>query len=137
MTPVIIQRIIWCNCNWYWLKSSQNDDSSEEKNCKRVKKKYVKQDLTFVDYKNCVWNSILKEVSMNVIRSRKPTIFTETIAKNAFSAKNEKNHWSQLTKQCSRQCSGQYGKFAVLLSNEVSWDFTARTLKNMVYKRFL
>ena len=104
---------------------------SEDKKCKRVKKKVVKRGLTFDEY------DVSKVVNMNRITSRKHRIFTETATKNALSANNDKRlimvdrinslaigHWKTLE------------KLGVLLSDEVNWNFKAGTSKKRVYERF-
>ena len=81
-------------------------EGSEKKKCKGVKKRVVKTQITLEDYKDCVFNRNIHYRSMNVFRSRKHEIYTETVRKVALSANDDKrvicedgvhtlalNHW--------------------------------------------
>ena len=76
------------------------------KKCKGVKKRVVKTQITLEDYKDCVFNKNVHYRNMNVFRSRKHDIYTETVQKVALSANDDKriicedgirtlalNHW--------------------------------------------
>ena len=72
------------------LYSYKMDEGKEEKKCKGVKKAVVKKCISFDDYKNCLFNKKPQMRKMNVIRSRKHTIYTETVNKVALSHKDDK-----------------------------------------------
>ena len=65
-------------------------DEKEEKKCKGVKKSEVKRTINFKDYKDCLLTGKKHMRSMNVIRSHKHEIFSETINKNALSSEDDK-----------------------------------------------
>jgi len=62
----------------------------EEKKCKGVKRGVVKNNISFDDYKNCLFYGKEQRRTMNVIRSRQHEIFTETVNKVALSANDDK-----------------------------------------------
>ena len=63
---------------------------SEEKKCKGVKKGVVKNEITFEDYRKCLFSQETQYKSMNTFRSRKHDIYTERITKIALSANDDK-----------------------------------------------
>ena len=65
-------------------------EGDEEKKCKGVKKGVGKNNISFDDYKNCLFNDKEQRRTMNTIRSRQHEIFTETINKVALSAQDDK-----------------------------------------------
>lgn len=98
------------------------NDDSEDKKSKGVMKKVAKRDLTFDEYEKRALNNVSKEVSMNEIRPRKHTIFTETATKNELSANNDKRLKSTRSTRKIRHRKVLENS-EVLLSDEVSWDF--------------
>jgi len=62
----------------------------EHKKCKGIKKKVVENNITFDDYKKCLFNRTKQYEKMNVIRSRGHEIYTETLNKIALSANDDK-----------------------------------------------
>ena len=66
------------------------DCGKEEKKCKGVKKGVVKKDITFEDYKNCLFTKGKLQKTMNAIRSRKHNTQTESTTKIALSADDDK-----------------------------------------------
>ena len=72
------------------LYAYKMDCGKEEKKCKGVKKGVVKKDITFEDYKNCLFTKKNQQRTMNAIRSRKHNIHTESITKIALSANDDK-----------------------------------------------
>ena len=58
--------------------------------CKGVKKGVVKNEITFEDYKRCLFSGEKQCKSMNTIRHRKHDIYTEKITKIALSADDDK-----------------------------------------------
>jgi hypothetical protein len=65
-------------------------EGKEHKKCKGVKKKVVEKNITFDDYKECLFSGIEQYRKMNVIRSRGHEIYTETLNKIALSANDDK-----------------------------------------------
>ena len=63
---------------------------SEEKKCKGIKKGVVKNEITFEDYKKCLFSQKTQYKSMNTFRSRRHDIYTERITKIALSANDDK-----------------------------------------------
>ena len=66
-------------------------DEIEEKNAKGVKKNVIKKDISFNDYYKCLIervNPIYRK--MNLIRSHKHEIYSETVNKVDLSADDEK-----------------------------------------------
>ena len=57
----------------------------EEKKCKGTKKAVVKKNITFDDYKRCLFNNVNQMRSMNVLRNHNHEIFAETVNKVALS----------------------------------------------------
>ena len=66
------------------------DEGKEEKKCKGIKKAVVKKSISFDDYKNFLFNQQPQMRSMNVIRSHKHEVFTETVNKVALSHEDDK-----------------------------------------------
>ena len=72
------------------LYSYRVDEGYQEKKCKGVKKAVIKRIITFDDYKDCLFNDKPSMRKMNVIRSHKHTIYTETVNKVAISPFDDK-----------------------------------------------
>jgi len=62
------------------------DDNKLIKKIKGIKKSCVDKEITFDDYKNCVFENTTKNVQMNVIRSDKHRITSQSINKLALSS---------------------------------------------------
>ena len=62
----------------------------EEKKCKGVKKNVVRKNITFGDYKKCLFDKKEMYRTMNVIRSHKHEVFTEEVNKVALSCEDDK-----------------------------------------------
>ena len=67
-------------------------ENNENKKCKGVKKKVVKNSIAFVQYKDCLFNNTIYQAKFNTLRSRKHEITTECITKIALSASDNKRH---------------------------------------------
>ena len=65
-------------------------DGKDSKKCKGVKKGVVKKRLSIDDYRHCVYGLKPKLLPMNVIRSHKHALYSETINKIALSAADDK-----------------------------------------------
>ena len=61
-----------------------------KKKCKGVKKVVVKKKISHQDCKDCLFSGRLQMRKMNVIRSHRREIFTETVNKVALSANDDK-----------------------------------------------
>jgi hypothetical protein len=66
------------------------EDGKEEKKCKCVKKTTIKKEITFDNYKECLFSGEKQWRGMNVFRSRLHEIYTERIVKVALSASDDK-----------------------------------------------
>jgi hypothetical protein len=66
------------------------EDGDEEKKCKGVKKAVIKKEITFDNYKECLFSSKRQWRGMNVFRSRLHKIYTERVVKVALSANDDK-----------------------------------------------
>ena len=62
----------------------------QKKKCKGIKKSVIKNNISFDDYKECLFSQQSQMRKMNVIRSRKHEIFSETVNKIALSANDDK-----------------------------------------------
>ena len=62
----------------------------EEKKCKGVKKNVIKKDITFKNYKDCLFKEKEETRKMNLIRNRNHDLYSESIEKIALSAKDDK-----------------------------------------------
>jgi hypothetical protein len=66
------------------------EDGDEEKKCKGVKKVVIKKEITFENYKECLFSGKKQWRVMNVFRSRLHEIYTERVVKVALSANDDK-----------------------------------------------
>ena len=66
------------------------EDGGEEKKCKGVKNVVIKKEITFENYKECLFSGEKQWRGMNVFRSRLHEIYTERIVKVALSANDDK-----------------------------------------------
>ncbi len=62
----------------------------EEKKCKGIKKAVIKKNITFEDYKTCLFSGSEQMRKMNIIRSHNHEMFTEEVNKVALSAADDK-----------------------------------------------
>ena len=72
------------------LYSYRMFEGKEEKKCKGIKKSVVRKDISHEDYKECLFSKNPQMRKMNVIRSYKHEIFSETVNKIALSANDDK-----------------------------------------------
>ena len=68
------------------------DNEKVGKRCKGVKKSVVDKTISFDDYKECLFEGTQAIRKMNVIRSHKHQIFTETVNKVALSRDDDKRN---------------------------------------------
>ena len=66
------------------------EDGKEEKKCKGVKRSVVKNNISFDDYKKCLFGGGEQIRKMNVIRSHGHEIYTEEVNKVALSRDDDK-----------------------------------------------
>ena len=64
----------------------------EEKKCKGVKKATIAKNITFQDYKDCLFDGEKQYRSMNLIRSHLHNVYTEEVNKVALSREDDKRH---------------------------------------------
>ena len=72
------------------LYSYKMFEGKEEKKCKGIKKAVIKKQISFDDYKECLFSGVSQMRKMNVIRSHQHEIFSETVNKIALSADDDK-----------------------------------------------
>ena len=84
----IIEEFVELRAKLYSIKMHEN--KKEEKKCKGIKKSVIKKTITHQDYKDCLISGKKQMRSMNIIRSHKHEIFTETVNKIALSANDDK-----------------------------------------------
>ena len=65
-------------------------DWKEEKKCKGIKKSVIGKDISFKDYKDCLFKNIQLRRKMNVFRSRGHDVYSEEVCKVALSANDDK-----------------------------------------------
>ena len=63
---------------------------SKEKKCKGIKKNVIKKDITFQNYKDCLFKEKEETRKMNLIRHRNHDLYSESIEKIALSSKDDK-----------------------------------------------
>ena len=74
------------------LYSYKMFEGEESKKCKGVKKSVVKKSITHEDYKTCLFTGKEQLQKMNVIRSYKHVVYTETVNKVALSSDDDKRY---------------------------------------------
>ena len=84
----IIEEFVGLRAKLYSIK--MHEDKKEEKKCKGINKSVIKKTITHQDYKDCFISGKKQMRSMNIIRSHKHEIFTETVNKIALSANDDK-----------------------------------------------
>jgi hypothetical protein len=83
-----IEEFVGLRAKLYAYKMAE--DGKEEKKCKGVKKTTIKKEITFDNYKECLFSGEKQWRGMNVFRSRLHEIYTERIVKVALSASDDK-----------------------------------------------
>jgi hypothetical protein len=83
-----IEQFVGLRAKLYAYKMAE--DGKEEKKCKGVKKTTIKNEITFDNYKECLFSGERQWRGMNVFRSRLHEIYTERIVKVALSASDDK-----------------------------------------------
>ena len=69
-------------------------EEKEEKRCKGIKRTVVKNDISFDDYKRCLFEGETQLRKMNVIRSHNHEIYTEEVNKLALNREDDKSNIS-------------------------------------------
>ena len=67
-----------------------DEDGTEHKKCKGIKKNVTKNDICFLDYKTCLFTNVTQLRKMNVFRSHLHNVYSEEINKIALSANDDK-----------------------------------------------
>jgi 2-hydroxy-3-keto-5-methylthiopentenyl-1-phosphate phosphatase len=80
------------------------------KKLKSIKKAVLKKEISFEDYKNCLFNQTEYFHRQKVIRSHKRNIFTEEVKNKSLSWKDDKRH---LLPNCTDTLA--YGHFLLVL----------------------
>ena len=83
-----IEEFVGLRAKLYAYKMAE--DGKEEKKCKGVKKTTIKKEITFDNYKECLFSGEKQWRGMNVFRSRLHEIYTERIVKVALSSSDDK-----------------------------------------------
>jgi hypothetical protein len=83
-----IEEFVGLRAKLYAYKMAE--DGKEEKKCKGVKKTTIRKEITFDNYKECLFSGEKQWRGMNVFRSRLHEIYTERIVKVALSAGDDK-----------------------------------------------
>jgi hypothetical protein len=71
---------------------SYRTETSVSKKLKGIKKAVMKKEISFEDYKNCLFNQKEYFHRQKVIRSHKHDIFTEEVKKKSLSWKDDKRY---------------------------------------------
>jgi hypothetical protein len=72
--------------------NSYRTETSVSKKLKGIKKAVMKKEISFEDYKNCLFNQKEYFHRQKVIRSHKHDIFTEEVKKKSLSWKDDKRY---------------------------------------------
>ena len=67
-------------------------EGKENKRCKGIKKKVIENNITYEDYKNCLFTGKEQLRKVNVIKSYNHEIYTEEVNKIALSPDDDKRH---------------------------------------------
>ena len=65
-------------------------EGKEEKKCNGIKKSVIKKNISYENYKECLFSEKPQMRKMNVIRSYNHEIFSETVNKIALSGNDDK-----------------------------------------------
>ena len=84
-----IEEFVGLRAKLYSYKMYEGEVS---KKCKGVKKSVVEKSITHEDYKTCLFTSKEQLRKMNVIRSYKHEVYTETVNKIALSSDDDKRY---------------------------------------------
>ena len=79
--PYKITEFVGLRAKLYAIKKF---DGEEEKKCKGVKRGVVKKSISFEDFKKCLFSGRHQLRTMNIIRSHKHEIYTETIRRQTY-----------------------------------------------------
>ena len=83
----IMQEFVGLRAKLYSYKMYEGD---EAKKCKGVKQFVVKKEITFEDYKTCLFDKKEQMRTMNVIQSHRHEVYTEQVNKIALSSNDDK-----------------------------------------------
>ena len=74
----------------YTFKVEGGGNARETRKCKGIKKNVIKHEITFEDYKQCLFCAERQMRAMNIIRSENHDIYSKSINKIALSANDDK-----------------------------------------------
>ena len=84
----VISEFVGLRAKLYAYKMDR--DSEEAKRCKGIKKAVIKNEISFEDYKHCLFPREPQMRKQNLIRSRHHELFTDSVNKIALSADDGK-----------------------------------------------
>ena len=84
----VIEEFVGLRPKLYCYRKKEKEE--EEKRCKGIKKNVIEKEITFQNYKECLFNEKEETRKMNLIQHREHNIFSETIEKIALSSKDDK-----------------------------------------------
>ena len=67
-----------------------DENGTEHKKCKGIKKNVTKNNICFLDYKTCLFTNVTQLRKMNVFRSHLHNVYSEEVNKIALSANDDK-----------------------------------------------
>ena len=85
----IIEEFVGLKAKSYCYKMFEG---KEDKKCKGIEKAVIKNQISVENFRNCLFSGEPQLRQMNVIRSHKHQIFSETVNKIALSANDDKRH---------------------------------------------
>ena len=90
----ILEKFVGLRAKLYSFKilNDEKIDNLRTKKCKGVKTSTVEKDISDDDYEQCLFKGKKQLRSMNVIRSYKHEIYTETVNKVALSPDDDKRY---------------------------------------------
>ena len=68
------------------------EDKKKERKCKGVKKSVVENNMTFENYKECLFGGKTLHAKFNTLKPRKHNVTTECITKVALTPKDDKRY---------------------------------------------
>ena len=86
-----IEEFVGLRAKLYSYKIDEKDNAPKvSKRCKGVKKNVIEKNITFQNYKDCLFNEEEQVRKINVIRHRNHDLYTESVEKIALSSKDDK-----------------------------------------------
>ena len=86
-----IEEFVGLRAKLYSYKIDEKDNAPKvSKRCKGVKKNVIEKNITFQNYKDCLFSGEEQIRKMNLIRLRNHELYTESVEKIALSSKDDK-----------------------------------------------